>query len=336
VTAVSTSPDAATRLCTTPAMSALLSARSISRPIREQLERKPFAAHVLAVFDQACDLVTPDGNVIALVIPSVGNGPLNIVVDGTPGVFASLSPGTAATLRADTLQINDCRVDLKSATTWEPCPAWDVLRNQWDTIVHRLPSLEALALQHAPAASLVMLALQQVAAGQTRFLPDTAIFYRAQRALRAGWNGDLAQLREGAMQLAGLGSGLTPAGDDFLAGMMLWAWLAHPKPHAVCHSIVQAGAPLTTTLSAAFLRAAARGECGAAWHRLLDTLGSGSDDELEAAAQQVISYGATSGADTLAGFLWAGRACGCASPKIVDHSFALPQVNATQQESQAI
>lgn len=288
-------------------MSALLSARSISRPVREQLEYKPFAAHVLAVFDQACNLVTPDGNVIALVIPSVGNGPLNIVVDGVPGIFATLSPGAAATWRAANLRIGECQVHLEKATTWEPRPTWNVLRNQRDAIVRRLPTLEAVALQHAPAESLFILALQGLVFGQNSLLPDPAVFHNAQETLQAGWNGDLAQLQEGTIQLAGLGSGLTPAGDDFLVGMMLWAWLAHPEPHAFCHSIIQAGAPRTTTLSAAFLRAASRSECSAAWHRLLAALGSGPDGELEAATRQVISYGATSGADTLAGFLWAGR-----------------------------
>jgi hypothetical protein len=262
----------------------------------------------LAVFDQACDLVTPDGNVIALVIPAVGNGPLNIVVDGGPGIFASLSPGTAATWCAANLQIGRCQIRLEKAKTWEPCPAWNVLRNQRDAIVRRLPTLEAVALQHAPPASLFNLALQGVVVGQTSLLLDSAVFHKAQETLRAGWDGDLAQLREGTIQLAGLGSGLTPAGDDFLVGVMLWAWLAHPEPHAFCHTIIQAGAPRTTTLSAAFLRAASRGECSAAWHRLLATLGSDLDGELEAATRQVISYGATSGADTLAGFLWAGRA----------------------------
>jgi hypothetical protein len=295
-------------------MSALFSACSISRSVREQLECKPVEAHVLAVFDQACDLITPDSNVIALVIPAVGNGPLNIVVDGGPGIFASLAPGTAATWRAANLQIGRCQIRLEKAKTWEPCPAWHVLRNQRDAIVRRLPTLEAVALQHAPPASLFILALQ-VAVGQTGLLPDSAVFHKAQETLQAGWDGDLAQLREGTIQLVGLGSGLTPAGDDFLVGVMLWAWLAHPEPHAFCHTIIQAGAPRTTTLSAAFLRAASRGECSAAWHRLLAALGSDLDGELEAATRQVISYGATSGADTLAGFLWAGQACGaCCSP----------------------
>ena len=113
-------------------------------------------------------------------------------------------------------------------------------------------------------------------------------------------------LETGAAQLAGLGGGLTPAGDDFLTGVMLWAWLAHPSPRSQCRLLVKAAAPRTTTLSAAFLQAAARGECGVAWHVLLAALSEGGDAELATAVQDVLSHGATSGADALAGFLWTG------------------------------
>ena len=57
--------------------------------------------------------------------------------------------------------------------------------------------------------------------------------------------------------LAGLGDGLTPAGDDWLVGMMLWAWLAHAAPRRFCQVLSDAAVPRTTTLSAAFLQAAA-------------------------------------------------------------------------------
>ena len=127
---------------------------------------------------------------------------------------------------------------------------------------------------------------------------------RALPLLRAGWAGDLSLLREGAAQLAGLGAGLTPAGDDFLCGLMLWAWLAHPDPEALCRVVVEAAAPRTTTLSAALLRAAGRGECSAAWHRLLAALATGDEGRILAATQRVLAHGATSGAAALAGFLW--------------------------------
>jgi hypothetical protein len=127
---------------------------------------------------------------------------------------------------------------------------------------------------------------------------------QAAEALAAGWAGDVAALRRGAERLAGLGVGLTPSGDDFLAGFMLRAWLAHSEPEPFCHHVVEAAAPRTTALSAAFLRAAARGECSAAWHVLLAALAGPGPAPLDEAVGGVLAHGHTSGADMLAGFLW--------------------------------
>jgi len=255
-------------------------ARSISRPVQERLLEQPFAARVLAVFDRVCDLVTPAGDVVALVTPHIGDGPLNVVVEAAVGCFAMIKPGMVAGLEkraqraASLLCIGELKVALEDAAVWEPCPDWGALR--------------------ARRAS--------VGRGAGR---DSIPSYAAE-LLRAGWEGDMVALRAGAARLAGLGGGLTPAGDDFLVGIMLWAWLAHPDPPVICRAIVEEAAPRTTTLSAAFLRAAGRGECSAAWHRFLAALTTGTEDELAAAVQGVLAYGATSGADALAGFLWIG------------------------------
>ena len=119
--------------------------------------------------------------------------------------------------------------------------------------------------------------------------------------------GDTGQLRAGAARLAGLGGGLTPSGDDFVTGVMLWGWLAHPEPSSFCQTLAQIAAPRTTTLSAAFLRAAARGECSAPWHALLAALNTGQDSEIMTAVQEILAHGATSGADSLAGFLYSSE-----------------------------
>ena len=122
----------------------------------------------------------------------------------------------------------------------------------------------------------------------------------------AGWCGDVARLRAGAGQLAGLGSGLTPAGDDFLLGTMLCAWLAHPIPSQYCETVANIASPMTSVLSRAFLWSAAAGEFGASWHGFLLALEGGSAERLEDATHEVLAYGHSSGADALAGFLWMG------------------------------
>jgi hypothetical protein len=276
--------------------------------VREQLN-KSSEARVLAIFTHVCDLVTLDGDVIALVTPGIGNGPLNIVVNAEAGNFASLEPGLAATLQGANLQIGNVHIALDKTTTWEPVPDWAALRNQRAAIVSHLRMLSGIALGSALTENLWPFTSQKVSIAPSDLLTHAD---EAAQTLRAGWEGDNVQLREGAARLAGLGRGLTPAGDDVLTGVMLWAWVAHPTPAAFCNEIVQVAAPRTTALSAAFLRSAARGECSSAWHQLLAALLKINDD-LTASIRQVLAHGATSGADTLAGFLYAAYLSGALS-----------------------
>lgn len=295
-------------------MSVCFVARSVSRPVWERVWDEPFTARVLAVFDRACNLITPDSHVAALVAPQIGDGPLNVVLDTKPDGFVSLEAGTLACLQEDRLRVGRLQVLLEEAEVWEPCPDWNSLRARLDAFTDRLPLLKSFSARNVPLGSLLPLVCEQ-AGGQADHLPAGALdsasavlFSAAQgamKALRVGWMGDAALIQTGAAQMAGLGSGLTPAGDDFLSGAMLWAWLAHLSPQWYCRILVEAAAPRTTTLSAALLRAAARGECRAAWHTLLAALSRGTDTEVVAAVRKVLSYGATSGADALAGFLWA-------------------------------
>ena len=294
-------------------------ARSISRPVRERLYQPyqgRFDARVLAVFEWACDLVTHDGEVVGLVSPQIGDGPLNIVVDGAAGLFAGVGAGMPVALELEPekerLWVGGLGVNLGEATVWEPRPDWEALRARRATSAPCLPLLQTICKRHALTGSL--LALLGAALPPPDGAPARAILSTAQEAaeaLREGWGGDQERLQEGAAGLAGLGGGLTPAGDDFLAGAMLWAWLVHPTPRSLCRALVEVTAPRTTTLSAAFLQVAARGECNASWHTLLAALSEGPSEEpkeeketkITAAVQVILSHGATSGADSLAGFL---------------------------------
>jgi hypothetical protein len=70
-------------------------------------------------------------------------------------------------------------------------------------------------------------------------------------------------------RLAGRGPGLTPAGDDLLAGYAAGLVLWHRR-HEEAQAIADAAAPLTTLLSGTLLRHAARGELPEAAHALLE------------------------------------------------------------------
>jgi hypothetical protein len=283
------------------------------------------------VFERACHLLTPAGDVVALVVPHIGDGPLNIVVERLDQSWRLVQSGMPATLQDGRLYIGDMEIALDGAAVWEPRPDWAHLRARRDQIARRLPLLHTLAHAQAPAGSL--LALPSAAAPAAPPAPQSgddaqgsglrqahgailAVAEQASLALGTAWRSGRdaeGQLASAAARLAGLGHGLTPAGDDFLMGAMLRAWLAHPEPERLCQPMVEAAAPRTTTLSAALLRAAARGECSAAWHALLAALAAENspraDVALANAIRDVLAHGQTSGGDTLAGFLAPGLAC---------------------------
>ena len=123
-----------------------------------------------------------------------------------------------------------------------------------------------------------------------------------QDALRLGSDG--AVLAASA-KLVGLGEGSTPAGDDYLVGVL--HALAPSDGEGAGQSLLAALAVIgdgrTTAASAAWLAAAARGEASPVWRALLDALASGDEPEVRRAARAVRGTGHTSGAFSLRGFL---------------------------------
>ncbi|MDQ1426756.1 MAG: hypothetical protein QOK39_232, partial [Acidimicrobiaceae bacterium] len=89
----------------------------------------------------------------------------------------------------------------------------------------------------------------------------------------------------------GLGPGLTPSGDDTLAGILLAARLR--RPEAEDHLVALAKTVATHEISRAFLLWAARGQSIEPVHRLL------AGDAT--AARDLAAFGHTSGADLALG-----------------------------------
>ena len=98
-----------------------------------------------------------------------------------------------------------------------------------------------------------------------------------------------------AAVLGGRGRGLTPAGDDVLAGLLVIAaacGVGSPaeREHAAAQS-------RTNDIAASFLRWAARGQCVAPVHDLLAAAAAGDRAGTRRAAARLRAIGASSGAD---------------------------------------
>jgi hypothetical protein len=119
----------------------------------------------------------------------------------------------------------------------------------------------------------------------------------------------LAGLGEAAAALAGRGAGLTPAGDDVLAGLLLVARMRAGRS-AETRLTALARQARTHDISRAFLVEAARGRSVEALH---DLLGAGADGDLTAARRaraRLARVGHTSGLDLAYGVL-----AGCAAAR---------------------
>lgn len=250
-------------------------------------------AVVHSVFVQACNLRNERGDWLSLALPASGIGPFTIVAplpEGC-GFHDWLSPGMPASVTPHAITLPPLTIHLTGAALWEPCPDWSgappaALATALAWLITWLPPF---SLAQSPYA----------AAAQT-----------AQAALQTGLQqADLAACRDGAKQLGGVGPGLTPAGDDFLLGVMAALWLIWSAARARLFSqaIAAAAGPRTTPLSAAWLAAAAAGNLSSHWHQLLWALPLVQMDALQAAVDAMLSIGASSGADALAGFVWASQ-----------------------------
>ena len=121
--------------------------------------------------------------------------------------------------------------------------------------------------------------------------------------LAAVWEAVACDLRGGHLlaafrRLQGRGTGLTPSGDDVLAGILLVGAI-DPSWRRTLTGLVRRAR--TTRLSRAFLRWAAAGQSIQPAHALLDAAASGDQLGMRRAAASLAEVGATSGRALAAG-----------------------------------
>ncbi len=244
----------------------------ISTDLWEALQReRPEHFQVIGRFRRVLNLAWGD-RVLALTTPDVDIGPFHVMLPSLPSLP---DRGTLDDAFPSHITLEDWTLDFSHAARWSPDVVWAYLTptaTQW---------------QH-----LLMLLM-------TYTLPDyiVPLLETLREALQEE---DITRLKRAAQALAGLGIGLTPTGDDVLAGVML---RLHLEGRAYLTPLLyEAAAPRTTRLSRAFLAAARDGRVNAAWMRLLHVLHEGTADELNDALRRVLAYGATSGVDMVLGF----------------------------------
>ncbi|MGD0871076.1 MAG: DUF2877 domain-containing protein [Bryobacteraceae bacterium] len=237
--------------------------------------------HVFSRFRGATAFVRDEGPDLAVVVEECqGAGPVQLVVRGC---------------------------DLNAIGSLEVCPDRVILdgaameiRRRYRSRLHiggsdparirrNLDALRAALLESAPARSIV-------------FLPGSGSAFEAALAgrFRDGVGLLLAgDLDSGARAIAGLGFGLTPSGDDFLAGLLLGMYAAG-APWLERRRVRQA-ARSSNAFSESLLRCAADGCCIEPAQSLIHALFAGTEAEVARHTARLSAVGASSGADLAAG-----------------------------------
>ena len=250
---------------------------------------------ILHVFDHACNLLNERGDVLSIVTPQIGNGPFNLVVEENIYFPEHLTLDSPIFNSTALIKLGELTIHTTEAKLWNPCPAWEMLntkRNQILDQIKQLPITNCLKNSDLPI-------LQSLISNLISALAKA----------------DISSAQNVSSKLAGLGPGLTPSGDDFIMGALYAAWIIHPPEVAsvLARETANTATPLTTSLSAAWLRAAGRGEAGMVWHEFFDALRSSDSLRIQKTLKSILAVGETSGADALAGFIgvfrsWMGEA----------------------------
>jgi Protein of unknown function (DUF2877) len=253
--------------------------------------RKPRSGWVHSVFTHAVNLQL--GDELWTVVPCRGHDAAltvrltAVVMPGDMGLRA----GDPVWVRSGYVRAGQAVIDARTAARWVPRAYHADLRG----LGMRAAELEAAARHVAWAGSWPL--AEAVAA-----------------ALASGSGGDLD---DAVRQAAGRGPGLTPAGDDVLAGVL--AVLTSPVVAAGCEPVtarlraaLAAALPTTTDISRAMLRQASHGHVSRpVWELTRALLSDGPAAAAARARADVLAIGATSGGDTCAGLAAACRLLSC-------------------------
>ncbi len=279
----------------------LLHATSIGSHAHRSLQAA-VSGRVAAVFDRSLYLEL-NGRWCCMAAVQLGKGPVSISVQ-LPTSVGDLTVGEVVEVDEQGFTIKGhFRVAMAGATLWTPTPVpeWSV-----KTLVRGLEALDQSCLGCVPKVGLADLVWSSSLVRKRS--PEARIAAPAVLQLKE-WLHDAVRMKvstpapAATVALVGLGPGLTPSGDDFLAGMLVALSLI--KRSEIASRLYQAIQPFLTNgtnpVSCLHLAAAAQGVGSEMLHAALHTVLAGDCALLPKRVSAIVRVGQCSGWDGLAG-----------------------------------
>jgi hypothetical protein len=261
------------------------------------------------IFESVCNLIDAAGDVLSIMLVPAEMNPLALEIDLSHDLRQYVKPQSEVRLEGNYLHAGIIAIQLASQKLWDPSPNWHAARVNQSNVRSLVGEVASpLIDDHAPESLAVFLrspeSLESPVEGWQKRAQGP--INRLMDGLEAG---DTTSAVAGAADLAGLGMGLTPSGDDFIIGVMHALWCTSPLQEAstFCTALLNAITPRTNRLSASYLARSACGEAGEAWHLLIQAMAQGDARALSAPVKSLIGLGHTSGQDALSGFVLSMR-----------------------------
>jgi len=224
-------------------------------------------------------------------------GPLTINLNSSlANTLSNIQVGETAYLHSQRISFPEtgCEISLKKSCIWQPDAVGEraALDETNCTVAKKL-------LQQCNLSN-----INEMTALQKSNLPNRKL-QQMQQALA---HQDTQRLETTLTSLLGYGIGLTPSGDDFVAGLLLRlnrisdGWMSTTERERINQSLVEAAYKRTNLLSANLIECAAMGLADERLIAALDWLARGEVEDLRA-IEELLGWGHTSGAAALEGFL---------------------------------
>jgi hypothetical protein len=270
---------------------------------------------VHSTFERAFNVLI-SGELVGIARRDVPNGPFNIITDVEPNDSMQSLVEKGERIRVDEYLLSfgkGLTISLNGAEIWQPRHS---VKKPIDIklVKRNLSLVKEIASSRNEGFGQLVHHIENIISG-TSFNGD-----QLNQVSRSGLpniitlvsavkSEDFELVRQSAKNLVGLGQGLTPSGDDLLAGFMAgFRWTVNSFNGDV-HSVDEINRTIahvaegTTMLSKQLLTRAADGEVNEAVEGLLEAILACQTEDVKSATEKVLVIGETSGVDSIAGIL---------------------------------
>ena len=299
----------------------ILNTVTIGATAAQLLTRDGVIGKIDGVFDRTVNILTRDNEILTLARIDVGNSPVTIILNLPPDVgITSFDIDNEAEVVKSGSSVyvlgSDVIINLRGATLWrierpikikltviEICRNCDIAKN-----------VGVKYGKHGGLAD-IMAYYDEIVKGDTVNGQELNPFSRHAlpriiALIKAVPDRNIDAVANAVKGLIGLGHGLTPSGDDVLAGFMISLLLvteafdgeiAHARE--INQTIISMVDGQTTFLSEKSLEYAAQGESPELVYNLLLAIVTGTEEQVESATLALLEVGHFSGTDMLFGIL---------------------------------